>query len=57
MKTIEWCIGEELVSTQEDPSSGLQAGKFHNIMNYANFSQRTCKIFKGECDSKNFWLF
>ena len=32
MTTVERCIGEELVSFREDPSSRRKEGKFHNLI-------------------------
>ena len=44
MATVEWCIGEELVAFREDPSSRLNADKFHNIINGKNYSQPALRL-------------
>ena len=46
MATVEWFIGEELVSFQTDPSTSLLAGNSRNIINDKRYSQQTLRLEK-----------
>ena len=46
MATVEWLIGEELVSFRKDPSTSLLAGNFRNIINDKRYSQQTLRVEK-----------